>query len=303
MSDRIKEPTILIDASIYIFQYYFSLPDNWYSQKEQWPTAAVYGYSTFLIRLLLEEQPQRIAACFDESLESCFRNEIYPEYKSSRALPDEALAFQLQACREITELFGISCYGSERYEADDLLGSLYTKQLRSRNPIAILTRDKDLGQLIKREQDFLWDYAGEKKHFDRDIEKKFGVKPEQLNHYLALVGDTSDDIPGVPGIGSKTAAEILKHFASIDDLKNNLSDLSELKIRGAKKLPDKFAEYWPQIEMANSLATIVTDIPLIKTVNDIQWQTPKWKKLEKYCEAMGFERLYKRVEQLKSKIK
>lgn len=117
--------TFLIDASIYIFQYYFSLPDHWFSEDDSYPTAAVYGYTAFLVRLLKKHQPQRIAACFDESLDQCFRNEIYPDYKSSRALPDEALAFQLRACQTITRLLGIATYASERYEADDLLGSLY----------------------------------------------------------------------------------------------------------------------------------------------------------------------------------
>ena len=151
-------PSFLIDASIYIFHYYFALADHWFSEEKGWPTAAVYGYTTFLLKLLEKEKPQRIAACFDESLGSCFRNDIYPDYKSSRALPDEMLAFQLEACRQVSELLGIPCFGSETHEADDLLASLYQRLQRSSKPIAVLTRDKDLGQVLSRPQDFLWDY-------------------------------------------------------------------------------------------------------------------------------------------------
>jgi 5'-3' exonuclease len=302
MKKNNHSPSMLIDASIYIFQYYFSLPDNWYSQKDSWPTAAVYGYSTFLIRLLLEHQPQRLAACFDESLETCFRNEIYSDYKSSRALPDEGLAFQLNACREITELLGIKTFGSDRYEADDLIGSLYKRLTRSQRPVAVLTRDKDLGQLIVRDQDYLWDYAKNQKHFNTDIEKKFGVKPEQLSDYLALVGDTSDDIPGVPGVGSKTAVAILKTFATVEKLKQNVDQLNSLPIRGAGGLSKKLTEHWSQIEMAKRLATIVTDVSLITNVSELDWQIPRWKALKKFCHKMGFERLYQRVSQLQTII-
>ena len=148
-----NRPTLLIDASIYIFRYYFAMPDRWFSEKKGWSTAAVYGFTTFLIQLL-QQQPLRIAACFDESLGSCFRNDIFPAYKSSRVLPDECLAFQLSACREVSELLGLACFSSDRYEADDLLASLYQDLKRSPRPIAVLTSDKDLGQLLSRSQDF-----------------------------------------------------------------------------------------------------------------------------------------------------
>jgi 5'-3' exonuclease len=295
---RKHKPTLLIDASIYIFQYYFSLPDNWYSEEESWPTAAVYGYTAFLVRLLLQQQPQRIAACFDESLDTCFRNEIYPDYKCSRALPDEALAFQLKACRQVTELLGIQSYGSDRYEADDLLGSLYSKLVRSQAPIAILTRDKDLGQLILREQDFLWDYASEKQHYQQDIQERFGVLPTQLIDYLALVGDTSDDIPGVPGVGPKTAQALLSEYPSLEELMESLEHVSTLSLRGAKSLAKKLEEHREQIFIARQLATIVQDIPLIKRVDELQQKEPKWKKLKHFCHDMGFPRLYTRIQQL-----
>src|SRR5690554_4872288 len=109
------KPSLLLDASIFIFQYYFSLPDNWLSE-EGYSTNAVYGYTAFLLRLLEEQRPEHIAACFDESLGSCFRNSIYLDYKCSRPPADEALAFQLRACREVSELLGIASFSSSDYE-------------------------------------------------------------------------------------------------------------------------------------------------------------------------------------------
>lgn len=329
-----QKPSLLIDASIYIFQYYFAMPDNWFSKKDSWPTAAVYGYTCFLIRLLKEQRPERIAACFDESLGSCFRNQIYTDYKSSRALPDEALAFQLNACKKITQLLGIKTFASKTFEADDLLGSLYHRSRRSTRPIAVLTRDKDLGQLIIRDQDFLWDYSasssskvsvdniskrdknkdtksqevndddashlgvnnldyGNKgiKLFAPDITQKFGVQPQQMSDYLALVGDVSDDIPGVPGVGKMTAQKLLTYFGSVESMLDNINELSNLSIRGSSTLINKLVQYEEQINMAKKLATIVVDIPMIESVNDLSLKNPDVKKYQLFCKKMGFSRL------------
>lgn len=289
-----QSPALLIDASIYIFRYYFSLPDNWFS-REGYATAAVYGYTTFLLQLL-ELKPPVIAACFDESLSTCFRNKLYPDYKSSRALPDEALAFQLKSCRKVSELLGIACYSSKTYEADDLIGTLITRLRRSKRPVAIVSRDKDLGQLLIREQDFLWDYAGDQRYYFDDIENKFGVKPTQLVDYLALVGDSSDDIPGVPGIGIKTAVTLLQHFDSIENLFANADRLAELPLRGAKSIAVKLTEYQHQIAMAQQLAKIVCNIPLKANVSLLKPKPVDEKKLQRFFRQMGFgENLMKRT--------
>lgn len=297
-----ETPVLLVDASIYIFQAYFALPDHWWSEKEGNPTAAVYGYTAFLKRLLKAHQPQRIAACFDESLEQCFRNEIYPDYKSSRALPDELLAFQLKACRKATELMGITCFSSERYEADDLIGSLYQRCLRSQKSIAILTRDKDLGQLLTRPQDCLWDYGASSDvpdgqaytahSYPQHIEERFGVKPEQLADFLALTGDAVDDIPGVPGIGKKTAQQLLQTYPTIDELLLNIGQVSQLSIRGAKTIAERLQEHKAQLLMARQLTKIVTDLGLISSVSELERMPIRQTTLKDFCQKMGFSKLY-----------
>lgn len=305
-SSKSQRPACLIDASIYIFRYYFSLPDNWFSE-EGYPTAAVYGYTTFLLNLLESERPQLIAACYDESLGSCFRNAIYPDYKASRALPDEALAFQLEACREVAELLGITCFGSETYEADDLLGSLVRVLRRSKRPIAVVTRDKDLGQLITREQDYLWhpDFknsdrvaaAAAERTYRAGVKDKFGVEPEQLVDYLALVGDSIDDIPGVPGLGPKTAQALLQAHGSVREVFAQMDNLHQLPIRGAKGLAEKLTAHTEQIALAKQLATIVDDVPLGVKTADLKWRHPDWTGLTAFIERMGLGgRLLRRAE-------
>ncbi len=283
-------PALLIDASIHIFRYYFALPDHWISQSGL-STAAVYGYTTFLLELLHQERPEVIAAAFDESLDSCFRNSIYPAYKSSRSLPDNALAFQLAACREVTELLGIPAFSSCVYEADDLLGTLMALLGDQSRPIALLSRDKDLGQLLIREQDFLWDKATNQRFYRDDIWRKFGVFPEQMVDYLALVGDSADDIPGVTGIGAKTAQALLAFGGNILGVYGRIDEVADLPIRGARHLPDKLINATKQIAMSRSLATIICDAPLNVTPTELVLQSRPLAPLTDFCIRMGFPRL------------
>lgn len=289
------KPACLIDASIFIFRYYFSLPDNWFSEQDSYPTAAVYGYTNFLLQLLENQRPDVIAACYDESLNTCFRNELYPEYKSSRDLPDEALAFQLNACRQVGELMGIPSFASTRYEADDLLGTLVRLLSDYDRPIALLTRDKDLGQLIRRPQDFLWDAnfksgadINAQRMFTEDIIEKFGVRPEQLVDYLALVGDSIDDIPGVPGVGKKTAMALLQTHENVIEIFRNIEDLHALPIRGAGKLADKLIEHTEQIALARQLAIIVDDAPMAVEAQALVLGAPDIPALQALMRSLGF---------------
>ncbi|UZJ45905.1 flap endonuclease [Marinimicrobium sp. C6131] len=281
-------PICLIDASIYIFRYYFSLPDHWSSREHGYGTGAVYGYSTFLMRLIEQTRPTHLAACYDESLGQCFRNDLYPDYKASRAHPDEALAFQLAACRRFGEILGIASFASRTHEADDLIGSLARTMRRSPRPLAILTRDKDLGQLLCRPQDYLWDHAADQRAYAPDIEAKLGVRPDQLVDYLALVGDSIDDIPGVPGVGPKTASALLAHFGTLDELWANREAVATLPIRGAKSLAAKLEVHWEQVAISRQLAKIVDNLPLDVTLSDLTFGPVDWWAMEEFADEMGF---------------
>ncbi|MEH6591472.1 MAG: 5'-3' exonuclease H3TH domain-containing protein [Halioglobus sp.] len=250
----------LLDSSIYIFRAWFSMPDNWHSPDGH-SLNAVYGYTRFLLEFLQRYRPGYFLAGFDESLGSCFRNDIYPGYKSSRELPDEALAFQLSACREITARLGIPCYGSDRYEADDYLASLAKLYRASGVPVSVITRDKDLGQIVQGPDDLWWDYASDVTLDEAGFRDKFGVSPGQFADYLALVGDKIDDIPGVPGVGAKTATRLLQEYGDLPTLHENLHAVGTLKLRGAARIAQNLQSHWPQVEIARRLTVLEEDIP------------------------------------------
>lgn len=251
----------LIDASIYIFRAWFSLPDRWHTQDGQ-PLQAVYGYTKFLLDFIDLQGPHfSSAVAFDESLGSNYRNEIYPGYKSSRELPDEALAFQLDACRQITQRLGFTCYGGPYYEADDYLATLARCYAREGTPVTVVTRDKDLGQIINAPEDAWWDFAQDVTLDQHSFNEKFGVRPDQFADYLALVGDAIDDIPGVPGVGAKTAAALLQVFDSLQALEEGLNGVGDLTIRGAAKVQQRLMEHWPQVLVSRQLTGLESQIP------------------------------------------
>ena len=279
-----KPPLYLVDASIYIFRHYFTLPQRWYS-GEGYPTQAVYGYLGFLLDMLEQVQPQFMAVAFDESLGQCFRNTIYPDYKANRELPDDALAFQLRACAEVTAILGILTLASDSHEADDIIGTLAERGRYDGHPIAVISGDKDLAQLLLDDDALLWDFDRTPARDRFAIKRELGVWPEQLADYLALVGDRVDNIPGLPGVGVKTAIELLAHCASLDGLLAAGSEIANLPVRGAKQLLEKIAAHRQQLLMAQSLTRIALDAPVGEPA--LQRAPIALDKLDDFCQRMG----------------
>lgn len=287
-----QQPVYLIDASIYIFRAYFSMPDEWFS-PDGYSVNALYGYTQFVLKFLQRTRPEYVAAAYDESLGSCFRNDIYPAYKESRALPDESLAFQLQACKGLTELLGIVSPASERYEADDIIASLATQYAAKNYPITIVSRDKDLGQLLLKSEHILWDFAADTRLDQSSFFAHYGVQAEQLVDFLALVGDSIDDIPGVPGIGKKTAAALLQQFGSIDKMQTNISAVASSGLRGALGISQKLSEHGQQIAMAKQLIKLKTDITELQGI-DLAWQPPSIDTLHYYLDEFGLAKRFEK---------
>jgi len=204
----------LIDASVYIFRAYYSMPDDMVDREGN-PVNALYGFSRFLGDFMEQVTPEYIAVAFDESLTTNFRTSIYPEYKANRDPAPDDLKRQFEQCRRFSRALGLMDVSDPMYEADDLIGTLVEHGRRQGRPSTVVTRDKDLAQLIARE-DVFWDFAGRGKiGYDR-VPEVFGVWPEQIADFLALAGDSVDNIPGVPGVGKKTAGALLGHFGSLD---------------------------------------------------------------------------------------
>ncbi|MDX1516285.1 MAG: 5'-3' exonuclease H3TH domain-containing protein [Woeseiaceae bacterium] len=250
----------LIDASVYIFRAYYSLPDDMVDGDGN-PVNALYGFCRFLGDFVEQVQPQHVAVAFDESLTTSFRNSIYPEYKANRDPAPEELKRQIAQCRRFARAMGLMECADPQYEADDLIGTLVEHGRRIGRPSTIVSRDKDLAQLLSKE-DVFWDFAGKGKlGYDR-IPDVFGVWPEQIADFLALAGDSVDNIPGVPGVGKKTAEALLNHFRDLDEIYANLDRVHEVKVRGAKTLGARLEQHRDAAMLARRLTGIACDAPI-----------------------------------------
>ncbi|MBC80602.1 MAG: flap endonuclease [Gammaproteobacteria bacterium] len=277
-------PLYLVDASIYIFRSYFSIPPSFFAKNGELVNA-VYGYTNFLLDLI-KRNPKYISVAFDESLVSCFRNKIYPDYKANRDLPDENLEFQLAMCQKVTGLLGFHHLSLEAYEADDIIGTLHK---RFALPTVIVTRDKDLGQLIGSE-DRLWDFASDAYSGPGEVQQKFGVRPDQIADYLALAGDSVDNIPGAPGIGAKIAAALLTEFGSIEKLYASLDKVPDMKLRGAKKVYDILLRHRDDIDLYRRITGIACDIPIKVTLEDLRIKPQPIEEIMGFFDEMAFSK-------------
>ncbi len=230
----------LLDSSHYIFQAWFGYPDQYFDLEGR-SVNAVYGYLRFLMVNLKKYKPSLMLAAFDESLFSGFRHQLYPAYKANRTLPPEDLAYQLNICQTLTEALGITSLVDSVYEADDLLawGAQCGHSLGYQN--RLVTRDKDLAQIIQPGD--LWlDWSSDKVMDYTALCAQWGGSPQKVVDILALAGDSADNIPGVKGIGLKSALAIMSHFDSLDDLFANLDTVEALPIRGIQRISRLLAE-------------------------------------------------------------
>ena len=278
----------LIDASIYIFRAWFSVPDSLTSSAGE-PINAVQGFAGFLAGFLSEVRPDHVAVVFDESLTTSFRYDIYSAYKANREPAPPELKRQFEMCRLLVAVLGLAGYSSDRYEADDLIGTL-AEGLRPKGfSIEILSADKDLAQLVE-DNDVLWDYTGNRRHASADIPKLLGVRPGQVADWLALSGDAVDNIPGVPGIGAKTAAALLAAFGSLDGLYADLDAVSRCGIRGAARISRLLGEHEDTARLARELTGIAVDAGLDVQVSDVKRRAAVPEEVEEVCEEIGLGR-------------
>jgi DNA polymerase I len=277
-----------IDASYFIFRAYHSMPPDMVDADGN-ATHALYGFARFLSDLLEQVRPERIGVAFDLSLrsETSYRNGIYPAYKANRESPPADLERQFALCREFCRHMGLAEYASARYEADDIIGTLAARSRAAGLRNVLVTRDKDLSQLI-RDGDVFWDYSGNARYHYHDIGPRFGTAPELIADFLALTGDTVDNIPGVPGVGKKTAALLFAEFGSLDDLYANLERIPLLKLRGAATIAARLLEHKDAAYLARRLTGIVCDMPLEATLDDLRPRRPDGAGLDFFFDTHGF---------------
>ena len=276
----------LIDASVYIFRAWFSMPPDLRDAAGN-PTHAVYGFARFVGDLIERRQPRYLAVAFDESHGHGHRHALFPAYKANREPAPPELKRQFALCREFCRHLGVSEYASPEFEADDLIGTL-AKRVRAEGlRVTVVTRDKDLSQLVGP-GDCFWDYSDAAEYAYEEIAGRFGVAPERMADYLALTGDAVDNIPGVPGVGPKTAAVLMGRYATLDELYNDLDAVAYLPLRGASRLPERLRLHREAAFLARSLTRIHCDAPMPATHGDLKRRDPDLNALGEFCQRHGF---------------
>lgn len=277
-----------VDASYFIFRAYHSMPPDMVDPEGN-ATNALYGFARFLSDLVEQVRPERIGVAFDHGLgnDTSFRNGIYPAYKANREAAPADLERQFGPCREFCRHLGLAEFSSDAYEADDLIGTLAARARAAGFRNVLVTRDKDLSQLI-RDGDIFWDYSGNSRYHYHEIGPRFGAIPELIADFLALTGDSVDNIPGVPGVGRKTAAELFAVFGSLDELYANIDRVPSLKLRGAAGVAAKLLAHKEAAYLARRLTGIVCDVPMATTLDDLKRRSPDAAGLETFFERHGF---------------
>ncbi len=265
-------PLILVDGSSYLYRAFHAMFKADLRNKAGEPTGAVRGVTAMLRRLEKDYPQSNIAVVFDAKGKT-FRDDIYPEYKAQRPPMPDDLRSQIQPVHDIVRAMGFPLLMIEGVEADDVIGTLAQQATEKGIDVIVSTGDKDMAQLVNQHvtlvntmTETVMDIEG--------VKEKFGLPPELIIDFLALMGDKVDNIPGVPGVGEKTALALLQNLGSIDDIYQDLEAVRSLEFRGAKKMPEKLAENKEFAELSYLLATIKCDVELDVSIEQLVNETP-----------------------------
>ena len=279
-------PLVLVDGSSYLYRAFHAFPPLTNSAGE--PTGAMYGVLNMLKSLISQVQPSHIAVVFDAKGKT-FRDEMFEQYKSHRPPMPDDLRKQIQPLHDIIRALGIPLLVIEGVEADDVIGTLAVAASKANQKVLISTGDKDMAQLV--DDNIMLINTMNNTLLDRDaVIEKYGIPPELIIDYLALMGDSADNIPGVAGVGEKTALGLLQGIGSMAEIYANLDKVAELPIRGAKKLGDKLLAEKEMADLSYRLATIKTDVALDITPEQLSLGASNNDQLTEYFGRYEFKR-------------
>jgi len=270
------KPLILVDGSSYLYRAFHALPAL--ANSKGFPTGAIYGVVNMLRKLLTDYQPQNLVVVFDAKGKT-FRDELFPAYKATRSEMPEALVLQVEPLHAVIQALGLPLLMIEGVEADDVIGTLAQQAAQQQQAVLISTGDKDFAQLVNAHITLVNTMSGTVLD-PTSVEAKFGVPPEQIIDYLALIGDTSDNVPGVPQVGPKTAVKWLREHGSLDAIINQAAAISG-------KVGESLRASLTQLPLSKTLVTIKTDVPL-----PLDWKALQCKEPDKE----NLRRLYKELE-------
>ena len=286
-ADGNPEHVVLIDGSGFIFRAFFAIRQPM-TRGDGTPVAAVYGFTNMLMKLLKELDADRIAVIFDHSGRT-FRNDIYPQYKAHRPPTPEDLVPQFPLIRDATRAFNLPCIEMEGFEADDLIAT-YTRLAREAGSrVTIVSSDKDMMQLVG-DQVTMYDGLKNKRISFDEVAEKFGVGPERVIDVQALAGDSSDNVPGVPGIGVKTAAELINTYGDLDTVLARAEEIKQPKRR------QSLIDHAEAARMSRTLVTLRDDVPLDDGLETLHADRPDPQVLTDFLKAQDFGTIIARVE-------
>ncbi|NYA47191.1 DNA polymerase I [Haemophilus haemolyticus] len=286
MAQIATNPLVLIDGSSYLYRAFHAFPPLTNAAGE--PTGAMYGVLNMLKSLISQVQPTHIAVVFDAKGKT-FRDEMFEQYKSHRPLMPDDLRKQIQPLHDMIRALGIPLLVVEGIEADDVIGTLALQASRLGKKVLISTGDKDMAQLV--DDNIMLINTMNNSLLDREgVIEKYGIPPELIIDYLALMGDSADNIPGVAGVGEKTALGLLQGIGSMAEIYANLEKVAELPIRGAKKLGEKLLTEKTNADLSYTLATIKTDVELNVTTDELLLGESQNEQLIEYFARYEFKR-------------
>jgi DNA polymerase I len=289
MSNRPK--LFLIDGSSYIYRAFYAI--GHLSNSKGLPTNAIYGFTQMLLKVLKEHQPEYLAVIFDSKAPT-FRSEVYKEYKANRPAMPDGMTPQIPYIKKIIEGYRIALLEMDGYEADDLIGTV-AKRLESEADVVIITGDKDILQLVN-DRVQVYDPMKEKRLGAEEVIQRFGVSPEQVVEVMGLAGDAIDNIPGVPGIGEKTAIQLIKTYGSIENLLAHVEEIPRQKLKENLKTHGDLAR------LSRKLAIIHTDVPVHYELKDFFLSSPDRKRLKELFKELEFNKLLKELSEEKTSL-
>ncbi len=275
----------LIDGSSYVFRAFYAI--GRLSTSKGFPTNAIFGFTSMLLKVLREMKPEYVAVVFDVKGPT-FRDEIYADYKANRPDMPEGLEPQIPYIKRIIEAYNIPVIEKEGYEADDIIGTIAKEVAKQGMDVVIVTGDKDMFQLVDERIRTL-DTMRDRSFGPREVVERYGINPEEITDVMALMGDSIDNIPGVPGIGEKTAVALIKQYKTLGNLLANREKVSK------KKLVEALTRFGEQAKLSKRLATISTDVPLAYGLQDFVFSEPDVERLKEIFRELEFSKFLKEI--------
>ena len=287
-----KPRLFLIDGSAYIFRAFFAIPPL--SNAAGLPTNAIFGFTNILLKLLKQHRPEYVVVALDAGRET-FRKQISADYKSNRPEAPAELIPQFPYFRKVLDVLDVPLLELPGYEADDIIATLCDRMADKGCEVVVVSSDKDLMQLVT-DGIRLLDSAKDRWIGAAEVHEKFGVKPEQVIEVMGLMGDAVDNIPGVKGIGEKTAIALIQQFQTLENLYNGLDELDKMKLRGAARVRELLEKDKDNAFLSRALATVKRDVPIAVNLEDLHFRGLDKEKLQPLFAELEFTQLLKTLE-------